>query len=223
MSALPVTPLAPTLSAQELARLGVVRADALLPSERVLSLDWPELDRLLPDRGLPRGVVELSGRGATMVALAAVRAVHAKDARAFAAWITPEEEGGLYAPGAAQAGVDLRRLLVVRPPRAALARTAVRVATSGAFDVVMVDAGALTDARAVRKLGLAAEEHGTTVVLLTPRFSAQPSSRTSGPRAVPWPVALRLELDRRPEALGVSVAKDRRGRDTGKQVIRIAC
>lgn len=219
MSALPITPH-PALCERELARLGVVHADALLPSDRVLSFGWPELDRLLPDRGLPRGVTELSGRGATTVALRAVAAAHARDARSYAAWVTPEEEGGLYAPGAAQAGIDLARLLVVRPPRAALSRTAVRVAASGAFDVVMIDAGALGDARTVRKLGLAAEERGATVVLLTPRFREARGGR--GGRAIPWPVALRLELDRRPEALSVRVAKDRRGRDTGKQILRLA-
>ena len=56
----------------------------------------------------------------------------------------------------------------------------------------------------VRKLALAAEPCGTTVILLTD---------ASRPRAAAWPVALRLELSRpRPERMTVRVAKDKRGR-----------
>lgn len=56
----------------------------------------------------------------------------------------------------------------------------------------------------VRKLALAAEPNGATVLLLTD---------ASKPRAIQWPVALRLELSR-PDAgtLAVRIAKERRGR-----------
>src|SRR2546425_141580 len=46
----------------------------------------------------------------------------------------------------------------------------------------------------VRKLALLAEEGGATIVLLTD---------ARAPRAMPWPVALRLELARSPEAIAV--------------------
>ncbi len=56
----------------------------------------------------------------------------------------------------------------------------------------------------MRKLALAAEPSGATVLLLTD---------ASKPRAATWPVALRLELSRpEPGSLAVRVAKDRRGR-----------
>ena len=163
--------------------------------------------------------------GSTSVALAAIRAAHAKDARAWCAWIDPE--GTLYAPGVAKAGVDLARLLVVRPPRAELGRIAVKVVTSRAFEIVAVDMDALPHSLAtsavaidpprraskrrawpsevlVRKLALAAEEGGVTILLLTD---------ASASRAVPWPVSLRLELARPSrEELSVRVAKDRHGR-----------
>ena len=54
----------------------------------VLSLDWPELEHVLPDRGFPRGVIEIASPitkqgamrgGATTISLSAVRAVHAAD------------------------------------------------------------------------------------------------------------------------------------------------
>jgi hypothetical protein len=204
---------------------------------KVLSLGWPELDAALPEGGLPRGVVELASPhalgGGTSVALAAVRAAQAKDPRAWCAWLDPE--GTLYAPGVAMAGVDLSRLLVVRPPRLDLGRIAVKVAAAAACDVIVVDMDAVPGAVAhreeragqaeraerasqsasrkrkrswppevlVRKLALLAEDAGASILLLTDSLA---------PRAVSWPVALRLELSRAPEALAVSVAKDRRGK-----------
>ena len=144
------------LDAATLARLGqagvLQGTSALAPTEAILSLDWPELERVLPDRGLPRGVIEIASAagarvskgvtrgGATTIALSAVRAVHAADARAWCAWITESSAPSLYAPAVAQAGVDFERLLVVRPSPVDLARTVVKVAASGAFDLVVVDA-----------------------------------------------------------------------------------
>jgi recombination protein RecA len=144
------------------------------------------------------------------VALAAVQAGQARAPGAWCAWIDPE--GTLHAPGVVAAGVDLARMLVVRTPRAQIARVAVKVVASGAFEVVVVDVDAVQGGEGsaqradvvVRKLALAAEPSGATVLLLTD---------STRPRAAPWPVALRLELSR-PDArtLSVRVAKDRRGR-----------
>jgi recombination protein RecA len=118
-------------------------------------------------------------------------------------------------------------MLVVRPSRALLGRVAVKVVSAGAFEVVVVDydaipgtigegtsqgwergAGGKRKAWApevlVRKLALASESNRATVLLLTD---------ATRPRAVPWPVALRLELTRPSrDELSVRVAKDRRGR-----------
>lgn len=65
----------------------------------------------------------------------------------------------------------------------------------------------------VRKLALAAEESGTTSLLLTSALAS---------RSVPWPVALRIEVERRPDALGIRVTKDRRGRVSSQHVVRLA-
>ena len=188
------------------------------------------LDDALPDGGLPRGVIELSAPralgGATSVAISAIRAAQAKDPRAWCGWLDPD--GTLYAPGLARAGVDLTRLLVVRPPRADLGRIAVKVAAARALDVLVIDMDACggqqqaqhpqpqqqqQDRRRtqkpvepeviVRKLALLAEEGGARILLITDR---------DRPRRATWPVALRLELARGPESLTVHVAKDRRGR-----------
>lgn len=234
MSALPSV----SLDASTLARLGVIQGtDTMLPSRSVLDLDWPELAKALPDGGLPRGVIELAAMprvtasvrhghafesmrgGTTTLAIAAVRAVHAADERAWCVWCTPDHAPSLYAPALAQAGVDLDRLLIVRAPAPALSRTVVKAASSGAFGLVVVDLPRGTvqngneGAVVTRKLALAAEEYGTTSLLLTSALT---------PRSVPWPVAMRLEVERRPEALAVRVAKDRRGAGTGYHVVRLA-
>jgi len=189
------------------------------PPERV-PLFWPELEAVLPDQGLPRGVVELAAPralgGATRIALAAVRGGQGRSPGAWCAWVDPE--GTLYAPGVAKAEVDLQRLLVVRPSRRDLGRVAVKLAQSRAFEVLVLDCSPLalvprgtggggTRRRSavrpevlVRKLALLAEEGGGTVVLLTD---------STEPRPAPWPVALRLELSRAPGGLTVKVARDR--------------
>jgi hypothetical protein len=203
-----------------------------------LVLDWPGFEDVLPDRGLPKGVVELTAPhalgGSTRVALSAVRAGQARGAEAWCAWIDPEST--LHAPGVVAAGVDLERMLVVRAPREELGRVAVKIVGAAAFEVVVIDfdavpqelpratspmpapdgrfspakAGKAAKQRAwpadvlVRKLAVAAESGGATVLLLT-------DSRR--PRTVPWPVALRIELERQSRtALGVRIAKDKRAR-----------
>lgn len=262
------------LDAAALARLGVLQGtQALLPERSVLSLNWPELERALPDRGLPRGVIEIAAMprlaphrsqrwashagvpesmrgGATSIAIAAVSALQASDDKAWCAWITPSHVKGrlapfLYAPALARAGVDLERLLVVRPPPQALARTVVKAAASGAFGLLVIDVPQPQDlcggaprrdargaglrpsmrfegrndggAMVVRKLALAAEESGTTSLLLTSALAS---------RALPWPVALRIEVERRSsafeDALAIRITKDRRGAASSQHVVRLA-
>lgn len=205
------------------------------------------LDAVLPDGGLPRGaVVELSSPHAlgavTSLALAACAAAQ-REARfrsgdertlgAMCGFVDPWET--LYAPALARHAVDSTRLIVVRPPLGNLARVAVRMAESKAFSVLSIDLkgvpGACTPegreqghaqtvalerwSTVVRRLAIAIEHTDTTVLLLTDRLQH---------RAMPLPVALRLEVDRAPIAEGsdsfdeaplqwlIHVAKDRLGR-----------
>ncbi len=203
-------------------RLGAASAATQLPPG--LSLGWPELEACLPDAGLARGhVVQLAalhpGALATQLALRTCAEAQ-QQGRAFGtdelwcAFIDPSRS--LYAPGVAQAGVRLDRLLVVNPEPAALANVAVRVVRAGVFAVVVIDAsaGLRSDAvhslgiwvRAVRQMALALEGQQTGVLLLTDANSASP---------LPLPVAQRIEL-RRPSLhqLELRVAKDRWGRVT---------
>ena len=139
-------------------RLAPASRESAVPG--VLPLSWPGLGDLLPDGGLPRGVVELAAPralgGSTSVALAAVRAGQARDRSAWCAWLDPE--GTLHAPGVVAAGVDLDRMLVVRPPRAQLARVAVKVVGAGAFEVVVVDIDAVPGASTLAATGRGSRE-----------------------------------------------------------------
>ena len=178
-------------------------ADALAEKARAPSRSsgLETLDSILPDGGLPHAVVEITSAhhafaGATRVAVSAIAAAQRRSTSAWCAWM--DADSTLYAPGLARAGIDLGRLLVVRSVNP---RVVVTCASSGAFDIVVVEVHHLSRAeKFVRKLALACEQHGTTIVLLaTPHQDA-------------WPVALRLEIARTREGLDVRVTKDRFGR-----------
>jgi recombination protein RecA len=211
-----------------------------------LPLHWLQLDEHLPDQGLLKGaVVELAVTGgaslATSIALAACRAAQHEALSQggeppWCAFIDPSAT--LYAPGVAQAGVALERLLVVRPELEVLARVALRVVESRAFALVVIDTvgmpGAASQvaaprasgqsapvapaalalgpwARIVRRLSLAVEATEACVLLITDSAAARP---------VPLPVAMRIELSRPSEGrLSLRIAKDRRGRISGPKSI----
>jgi hypothetical protein len=187
------------------------------PRAKPLTLGIAALDAALPDAGLPRGsVIEVAGPsglgGITRLALAACVAAQTEQEGSWCAWVDPSAT--LYAPGARVAGVDLDRLLVVRPDPEEMARIAVRLVTSGVFGVVVLDRAGIPGAMpsrtrirwptATRRLALAAGESDTTVLLV---------STVEQARAEPLPVALRLELGRpSPERMSLQITKDRRGR-----------
>lgn len=219
---------------RELFQSALVRPGLSTSSGRVksLPLGLRSVDEVLPEGGLPRGVVvELSApqglARATTLALSLCASAQA-DARhrgdtdtqgAWCAWLDPTAT--LFAPGAVRLGVDLERLLVIRPGLEDLARVAVRVAQSQAFSVVVIDTAGVPGCRGemrldrwvtiVRRLALAVEGSDTTVLLLT-------DANTS--RAMPLPTAMRIEIERLAEdKLGLRVAKDRAGRVTGSCAI----
>ncbi len=143
------------------------------------------VDAVLPGGGFPRGSLsELSGgpaSGKTAVALSLVAALGPQE---LAAWV--DGRGELYPPAAAARGVDLARLLVVRPPAASVRSEAASGAgavrpglwaaeallASGAFAAVVVDlpiAAKLPGAdAAARRLQAAAERGGAVGLWLAP-------------------------------------------------------
>jgi len=157
----------------------------------------PEVDEALPGGGFPRGAIsELRGgpaSGKTAVALAVFAALEGEGLAAYV-----DGRGELYPPAAAALGVDLARLLIVRPgvtaaaggtraadpPRGGPAREVALTAlwaaeallASGAFAAVAVDmplTHAVRGADAMlRRLQAAAEKGGAVGLWLSPSGSA---------------------------------------------------
>jgi hypothetical protein len=140
-----------------------------------------DIDALLPGGGFPRGAItELCGgpaSGKTGVALAVVRAL---EEHALAAFV--DGRGELYPPALRALGVDLARLLIVRPgglrgdgaphdPIFAGLWAAEALLGSGAFDAVAIDVPLLRAARgldpALRRVQAAAEKGGAVGVWLS--------------------------------------------------------
>ena len=134
-----------------------------------------EIDALLGGLPIP-GIVELSGpdgSGRTRTALAVAARMAGVDHKA-AAWVDPH--GRLYPPAAADHGVPLERLLVVRPPddgAGAWAWATEQLLRSGCFPLVVLDhpAPPKTPQRALSQGLSRAAEHGGSLLLVV---SARP-------------------------------------------------
>lgn len=189
---------------------------------RTLPTGFPAIDRQLPDGGLLTGaLVEFAVAGAaslaTSLGLAACRSAQRAAEQLggevpWCAFIDPSRS--LYAPGVAHAGVQLDRLLVVRPPLEALGRVALRLVESQCFAVVVIDTVGIPGAelnvplgswpRIVRRLSLALQGTQSTVLLVTDSKARRPLT---------LPVAQRIQLERsQAHKLILQVAKDRQGR-----------
>jgi recombination protein RecA len=194
--------------------------------------------------GLPRGsVIELAspaglGRATQLALRACLSAQAAGRSRTgesgWCAWI--DTSATLYAPGVARVGIDLERLLVVRPQPSELGRIAVRVTASGVFSLVVIDRGGLPGSPAAGSVILRAARGSHAVICRAARGSH--AVGTPGPllvrrlalaaeatettvvlmsplslaRAEALPVAMRLELTRPAlDRLSAKLTKDRRG------------
>ncbi|MBX5482800.1 MAG: recombinase RecA [Myxococcaceae bacterium] len=139
----------------------------------VLRTGVKAFDALFPEGGLPLGAaVELWGEAASGRTSLALRAVAAAGReQRLSAWVDGPRE--LYPPAASALGVDLSRLLIVRPQAPGkLVWTAVQLLRSGAFACVVLDlthTGVRLQLSEGRKLQDAAQKGGTLLVLLTPK------------------------------------------------------
>jgi len=163
----------------------------------------PDVDAVLPGGGFPRGALaELSGgpaSGKTAVALSLFAALGSEGLVAYV-----DGRGEIYPPAAAARGVDLARLLVVRPGAAEPAQGAAGgrraprpwlsglwaaelLLASGAFAAVAVDVPAPRAFEgadsAARRLQAAAERGGAVGLWLAP-----------GNGALRVPAAIRISL-----------------------------
>ncbi|MEP7051539.1 MAG: recombinase A [Pseudomonadota bacterium] len=213
------------LPTAELRQQGVIIGSAVLGNDAPaagFSLGIEALNRALPDHGLPRGaVIELSIHGGsalgTSLGLSACRgaqqaAVERGGSVPWCAFLDPT--GTLYAPGVAAAGVNLERLLVVRPSLEALGRVALRIVESAACAITVIDLlgvpGQLLGVnltgwlRVVRRLAMGVDGTAHSVILLTDASEQRP---------LPLPVSQRIELERLSEGkLSLRIAKDKQGR-----------
>lgn len=215
------------------------------------------LDRALPDGGLPRGqVTELAvsahaGLG-TSIGLWACRAAQAdsswEGSVPWCAFLDPA--GTLYAPGVVAAGVQLERLLVLRPGLESLQRVALKLAESRVFSVIVIDTLSNRFTPQFSAPQFSASQFSTqgTGAQGVPSKSQSPRPQSweravrrlaiaiqgtgvqvvlmtdlAAPRPLALPVALRLEVNH--ESLGrlsVRVTKDKRGRAGSERWISVA-
>jgi RecA/RadA recombinase len=149
---------------------------AVAGGSRPLSTGCCELDHVLGG-GLPRGrLVEVSGAWSSGKAtLALTAAARLTTERRLAVYV--DARGELYPPAAAALGVELLRLLVVRPDCArasGAARAGEIAARSGVFPLVILDLpdGEVIDAAAAGRLRAVAAGAGAVVMALASRPGA---------------------------------------------------
>ena len=123
-------------------------------------------------------LVEISGARATATLTVAFGLVFEAQRRGEpVAWVTPGENA-FYPPDAAEGGIDLDALVVIRVPDArAIARAADRLVRSGAFGLIILDLGAhaaIPMPLQSRLAGLA-QKHHTALLCLTEKAREAPS------------------------------------------------
>jgi recombination protein RecA len=150
---------------------GACRCDGI---RRVRPAENPGLSRA----ALSGRLTELSGQGnLASLTLACDLVLSAQQEGETAVWIT-DQESSFYPPDAAQSGIDLAALAVIRcPDRRDLARVADRLARSGGFGLMVLDLGPKGDVPVPLQSRLAglARRHAMAVVFLTQKADDVPS------------------------------------------------
>ncbi len=175
-----------------------------------LATGYPRLDEHLPGGGWPRHalteiLLEHYGSGELKVLMPALaRLSRGCDGDGadpgWLAWIAPPFQP--YPPALAQWGIELSRVLIVRPRRAEEALWAAEQAlNSGNCAAVLLWSTAL-DSAASRRLQLAAEQGGCWAVAFRPRRERKRHSAA----------ALRLELRQGVQGTDIHILKSRGGR-----------
>jgi hypothetical protein len=162
------------------ARVWKLKDASAAPTRPVWSTGCSALDARLPGGGWPTAslievLLDDTGLGEVQLFLPAL--VACQRAASWLIWISPPHEP--YAPALAQQGIELTRLLIVRPASATEALWAAEQAlASGVCAAVLLWLKG-TDDRWLRRLKLAAEAGGALGVLFRPerhRFESSPAS-----------------------------------------------
>jgi len=178
-----------------------------------LASGYPELDRHLPGGGWPRealteiltehyGIGELRLLMPALARLSAESPQHDFTEPGWIAWIAPPFQP--YPPALQQCGIDLSRMLIVRPKNAnEILWSAEQALSSGTCAAVLLWPEILDD-QASRRLQLAAEKGRSWAIAFRPLAA----------RRQPSAAALRLELHSNGQATRVHILKSRGGRPT---------
>lgn len=181
-----------------------------------LASGYPELDRCLPGGGWPQQalteiLIGQYGMGELRLLMPALAQLGAEDALfsqgeaaepGWIAWVAPPFQP--YAPALQQCGIDLSRMLVVRPKDdSELLWSAEQALSSGTCAAVLLWPEILDD-QAGRRLQLAAEKGHSWAIAFRPLSARQQLSAA----------ALRLELQSTGQGTDVHILKSRGGRPT---------
>ena len=176
-----------------------------------LSSGYEALDRHLPGGGWPQNslteiLVEHYGIGELRLLMPALAALSTEDHSAdgsepgWIAWVSPPFQP--YPPALQQWGIDLSRVLIVRPrDDSEMLWSAEQALSSGTCAAVLLWSDKLDD-QAGRRLQLAAEKGNSWAIAFRP-----PAARRQ-----PSAAALRIELLASGEGTRVSILKSRGGR-----------
>jgi hypothetical protein len=151
-----------------------------------LATGFPDLDGRLAAAGFPAGrITEIAGAPSSGKATVALSAI--ARCPALAAFI--DGQGQLFPPAAAALGVDLERLLIVRPPLEAAPRAAEILIRSRGFALIVIDlpGGARLDRHRAHRLRTAAHQRGAALLVLCNRVGDVDGAHTriqlvAGPR-----------------------------------------
>ncbi len=167
------------------ARVWKLKDDAARPPRPVWPTGNPSLDLRLPGGGWPTAslvevLIDATGLGEVQLFLPALVQSQQRTAGndvPWLVWIAPPYEP--YAPALVQQGIELDRLLVVRPVTATEALWAAEQALSSGVCAAVLLWLKGSDDRWLRRLKLAAEAGGALGVLFRPerhRFESSPAS-----------------------------------------------
>lgn len=181
-----------------------------------LASGYPQLDRCLPGGGWPQQalteiLIGQYGIGELRLLMPALARLSAEETQAgsgdqpepgWIAWVAPPFQP--YAPALQQYGIDLSRLLIVRPKGSSeLLWSAEQALSSGTCAAVLLWPDTLDD-QAGRRLQLAAEKGASWAIAFRPLSARQQASAA----------ALRLELQSTGQGTRVHILKSRGGRPT---------
>ncbi len=180
------------------------------PAHDGLSTGYAPLDRHLPGGGWPRNaltevLVEEYSIGELKLLMPALARLSNEDPHEFTepgwiAWVAPPMQP--YPPALARSGLDLSRMLIVRPKNdSEILWSAEQALSSGTCAAVLLWPGRLDD-QSSRRLQLAAEKGHSLAIAFRPLAAhAEPSA-----------AALRIELRAGQHSTRLAILKSRGGR-----------